>query len=259
MILLLGGTIDARNIAKKLSSNKIPFISTAVSEYGKSLALEVSENVEKIMLEKEMFASFLKDKSIDAIIDATHPFAKLISENAIIASDQANVPYFRYERPFGKEEVSEKILYVNDLDSAQRAALEKGDHILLTTGSRGIQNFSELIAKKKVFARVLPDIDSIDACIKAGLSIGQIIAMQGPFSYEHNALIIKEKAIDLLITKDSGLSGGTDKKIAAAIDAAIQIIIIKRPEITYPVVFDDIENLLNKIMEVQDEQTRIRH
>lgn len=251
MILLLGGTIDSREIAKELTKNRISFITTTVSDYGRYLAEKVSAQVMMEELDEEGFRNIINEKKISLLVDATHPFARNISENAINAANLHSIPYYRYERPgISFKDMPHNIFLAEDLDEAQRIALEEGERILLTTGSRGLKHFRELVDKKVVFARVLPESTSIESCLEAGIRTGNIIAMQGPFSREFNQLLIKEKNIDLLITKESGDAGGMQEKIDAAIDLNIKTIVIQKPKLQYPVVFTNIEDLIKKIMEV---------
>lgn len=249
MILLLGGTIDSREIAKELQLRSIDFITSTVSEYGKFLAEENSENVVQEIMDKNRIISFIREKSISIVIDATHPFAKNVSENAIKATQECNIKYYRFERPGISLKKYSRAFFVESLQEASNKGAEIGGNVLLTIGSRGLNDLKELIKTKNVYARVLPEINSIQACENAGIKTGNIIAMQGPFSSDFNNLIIKEKNIDLMITKESGKAGGTIQKITSAEESGINLIIIKRPELLYPVVFNDINQVLNKIME----------
>lgn len=250
MILLLGGTIDSREIAQKLKKNKIDFITTTVSEYGKFLAEEFSTNVVQKTMNEDELVNFIKENKISVIIDATHPFARIISENAVKASQKSNIIYLRYERPEVLLEQKKNIFFVENINEASEKAMDIGENILLTIGSRGLRDFKELVKNKNVYARVLPESYSLKACEEAGITAGKIIAMQGPFSKEFNKLLIKEKNINLIITKESGKAGGVDEKISSALDSEINIIIIKRPEVIYPVIFNNIDDLIKKIMEV---------
>ncbi|MDD4343262.1 MAG: cobalt-precorrin-6A reductase [Eubacteriales bacterium] len=249
MILLLGGTIDSREIARELKEKKIDFITTTVSDYGKLLAEEFSDYVIKEVLDKEKLINFIFDKDINIIIDATHPFARNISENALLASEETNIKYLRYERPEIIMENNKNIFLADDLKEASIKANQYGNNILLTIGSRGLGEFKEVIEKKNVYARVLPEINSIKACENAGIITGNIIAMQGPFSVEFNKLLISEKNIDLLITKESGKAGGFEEKLSSVSESGINIIVIKRPKLNYPIVFNNINDLIKKIME----------
>jgi precorrin-6A/cobalt-precorrin-6A reductase len=250
MILLLGGTIDSREIAKEFKKSKVEFITTTISDYGKYLAEEFSDNVIKEVLDKDKLINFVIQNDIKTIVDATHPFARNISENALIASKERDIQYIRYERPEISLENNKNLFLVENTKEASEKAILYGKNILLTIGSRGLGEFKKVIENKNVFARVLPDVNSIKSCDEAGIKTGNIIAMQGPFSAEFNKLIISEKNIDLLITKESGKAGGFEEKISSAQETGINIIVIKRPGVNYPVIFNNINDLIEKIMEV---------
>ena len=104
-------------------------------------------------------------------------------------------------------------------------------NILLTTGSKEISAFSEL--SNRIFPRVLPSIDSINACISYGIPSKNIIELHGPFYTDLNEAIIKEFDCKYLVSKISGRSGGFDEKIEAAKNTGcIPVIILPKTEIT---------------------------
>ena len=78
--------------------------------------------------------------------------------------------------------------------------------------------------------RVLPGEESIRLCTANGITGRQIIAMQGPFSQELNVALIKQSGIGVLVTKQSGKSGGFEEKISAAEQTGTDVIVIKRPK-----------------------------
>ena len=93
-----------------------------------------------------------------------------------------------------------------------------------------------------MFPRVLPLTQSILSCEEAGVPHRNIIAIQGPFSEELNKAVINEFEINVMITKDSGATGGFPEKIHAARDCGIPVIVITRPE-EEGLGFDEIVNM----------------
>ena len=81
----------------------------------------------------------------------------------------------------------------------------------------------------RVWLRVLPSIESLSACINAGFKAKQIICMQGPFSEEMNLAMLRAANTNILITKESGATGGFPEKRSAAKQLGIQIAVLKRP------------------------------
>ena len=122
------------------------------------------------------------------------------------------------------------ICFAEDAEDAARIAAQMGGRVLLTTGSKDLGIYGELLNPEQLYPRVLPLISSIESCEAAGIPHRNIIAVQGPFSEELNKAVIREYEIDVMITKDSGAAGGFPEKISAAKDCQIPVIVITRPE-----------------------------
>ncbi|MCD7820219.1 MAG: precorrin-6y C5,15-methyltransferase (decarboxylating) subunit CbiE, partial [Lachnospiraceae bacterium] len=91
--------------------------------------------------------------------------------------------------------------------------------------------FTECISdKSRLFARVLPSAEVIASCRALGLEGKQICAMQGPFSAEINAAMLKQTKSAFLVTKESGASGGFPEKMEAVRECQITAVIIRRPK-----------------------------
>jgi precorrin-6A/cobalt-precorrin-6A reductase len=107
-----------------------------------------------------------------------------------------------------------------------------GRPVLLTTGSRNLAPYAEAALRTGVpFAvRVLDAPESLAACRTAGIPDERIIAGRGPFSVEENLDAIRRFGIGVIVTKESGLAGGFDAKLAAARRADCQLIVLSRPE-----------------------------
>jgi len=74
-----------------------------------------------------------------------------------------------------------------------------------------------------------------------------IIAMYGTFSKELNKYLIKDYGCDVIITKESGGSGGFKEKVYGALEAGTKVIVVERPKLNYPTCFDDVDELINYI------------
>jgi precorrin-6A/cobalt-precorrin-6A reductase len=87
------------------------------------------------------------------------------------------------------------------------------------------------MAGRRVVVRVLPDHQVIEKVRSMGVAPKDIVAMQGPFSKEMNRITFKMYNASVIVTKDSGRAGGTDTKIAAALQLKIPVVLIKRPKL----------------------------
>lgn len=245
MILLLAGTSDARKIGLELKNNNFGVITTTTSEYGSQLLRENGLDVLCGQLNQETLHEVIKQYKIKMIIDATHPYATEITQIALKVAGENSIPYIRYERASILEEVSNnEILTVKDYYEAGKVASINQGNVLSTIGSRRLQMLVMDIPIERLFVRVLPQPEVIRECLELGIKVGQIIAMQGPFSKDLNMALYKQFNIQTIITKDSGEIGGTKEKIEAAQECGVRAILIQRPIINYPKVFNEIEELL---------------
>lgn len=247
MILLLGGTQDARMIGEKLKEKDTSFIYSVQTEYGKELT-DFTEQVLVGSLEEKDLISVINEKKISLIVDATHPYAVGITENAIQSCIKTGTRYLRFERK-SVPMSSDHCLYFKTQEEAADYLEDKPGKILLTTGSKELEAWKNIPSERLVI-RVLPTSGVLLKCEKLGFKPYQIIAQQGPFSYNQDHLSIKEHNIDYLVTKDSGNIGKSSEKIKAALDSGATAIIIEKPKVSYPDYTDSIDTLMEKIENV---------
>ena len=137
--------------------------------------------------------------------------------------------------------------YADVIKQAAEKAKTLGKHILLTLGSKNIEPFLCENFQGRVHIRMLPDPKLIDHLLSKGVPPARIIAIQGPFSVSMNQAMIEEYSIDCLITKSSGKEGGVPQKISAAKELGVSVIVIKRPDMNYPVSFCDKDEVIKYI------------
>ncbi|GMA48762.1 hypothetical protein GCM10025857_01190 [Alicyclobacillus contaminans] len=85
----------------------------------------------------------------------------------------------------------------------------------------------------RLVIRLLPRVDNLQMCAELGIPQENIVAMQGPFSYELNRALYAHFRTTLMITKDSGEPGAVDEKVQAALDAGVEVVVIRRPKLDY--------------------------
>jgi len=245
-VLIMGGTSDANKIAEELKKiDEIYTITTTTTNYGSELAKEHSNKVISRQNNKETFEDIVKNNNVSILIDATHPFAVNASKRALQVSKDLNILYIRYERP---QKIYENAIYVKDFEEASMRALELSKkNIMYLAGIKNLKNVAEIIGKDKLIARVLPV--SINEALNI-LPSKNIIGMQGTFSKELNKYLIMDYNCDVIITKDSGNSGGLNEKVMGAIEANAIPIIVERPKLDYPLKFDNIDDLINYIKDL---------
>ncbi|MCL4516050.1 MAG: precorrin-6A reductase [Firmicutes bacterium] len=244
MILLLAGTGDGRLLLAGLKKDGYQVIAAAATPYGGEL-LEMTARTIARPLDKDDLLALIKSEGITALVDATHPFARRASENAISACRETGVSYLRFEREKVRIPDHPLIHRCRDFPEAARKAAAFGEVLFLTTGSKTLELFLAEARKtgKRVVARVLPDPEVMARCFALGLRPPDIIAMQGPFSYQLNKALLAEYQATVLVTKESGSAGGTDTKVKAALALGIPVVLIQRPEVEYGLVVHDYQGL----------------
>lgn len=257
MIFVLGGTEDGRELACYLEqafgiNSTLLSLTTA---YGAQLARESFKGeILAQPLAKEGLIHALQQHQSKVLVDGTHPFAREMKEIALEVSSLLSIPYLRYERPLCSLPHSKKVFYAKDYHEGAKISFREGERVLLTIGSRRLRYFLPLIKEKKVFARVLPRIESIGHCLSLGLSPSEIIGLQGPFTYAFNKELIVEYCIDLLVTKESGALGGEEEKVNAALDVGASVVVIQRPSFAYPFLshtFHEVKEEIQRIINTE--------
>jgi precorrin-6A/cobalt-precorrin-6A reductase len=254
-ILVMAGTHDAARIITKLKiCGNYKILATTTTEYGAEIAKSSgADEVLSGQLDEKNLKNLINNWEIEVLIDATHPFATNATKNAIKASEIAGIEYIRFERP--KEVLNENV-NIHKVSSFKEAASKilelTGDNcnILHLAGVSTLSNITRNIDVNRIFARVLPSIDSIQKCLGLGLKQENIIAMQGTFSKDLNKALMKDYDISIILTKESGETGGTSSKITAALELSIPIVIVLRPEVSElknKTIFYNIEDL-NKFL-----------
>ena len=201
-------------------------------------------------------ADLISVNKVDLLVDATHPFASEASINAVKAAHKSAIKYIRYERPpieIPKNENVYEVLSFYDAGNKALKLMNKNPNarLMYFAGVTTLRQVTEIIKPELIVARILPMVYSIKKCIEIGIPSENIIAMQGTFSKEFNKATMREYATSVVITKESGESGGTPSKIAAAAELKIPIIVVKRPiipELETEMVFNDIDNLLRNVI-----------
>lgn len=167
------------------------------------------------------------------VVDTSHPLHETITKMAMEYCLKNKIPYLRYVREEVSLPDSPLLFPVDSWHEAAKKAVEFGNTIFLTTGSYNLDSFMECSQKagKRLVIRVLPDHQVIKKVQSLGVPPKDIIAMQGPFSKDMNRITFKMYNASVIVTKDSGRTGGTDTKIAAALSLKIPVIIIRRPKL----------------------------
>lgn len=232
-VLIFAGTTEGRLVAEHLAKENIRHTVCVATEYGVQMLEEHPlRTVRQGRMTQEEMKELICSGSFAAVVDATHPYAELVTENIKLAISGTRLPYFRIEREADNmaENEKSKIRHFSSAGECARALEKTQGNILLTTGSKELSVYcaSESL-RKRLYVRILPAVESLQLCEKQGIKGSRIIAMQGPFTVEMNEAMLRQYHIAHLVTKESGASGGYGEKLEAASRADASIWVIDRP------------------------------
>lgn len=273
-VVIFGGTTEGRQLAgyliqlnKQKKMQNIQVHVCVASEYGAQVLPEDDAlKVHVGRLEQADMQEFLQAVQADICVDATHPYAVLVTQNIYQACKVVGVPYVRVRRDMQEEqenadsamqeepgntdpdmqmsdthigdadgkwytnETSDSI-YVGDIQAAVDYLKGVTGNILITTGSKELHLYTQIPDYgTRCTARVLPTRSVVEACTELGFTGKHLICMQGPFDLEMNLATLRYADADFMVTKASGKNGGYDEKCEAALAAGVQLVVIGRPK-----------------------------
>lgn len=267
-VFLFGGTTEGRKIAEAIAevnrewvahgdaaacdvseASSLPisaevYVATA---YGASLLPAgpgISVHVGRLDA-AEMTALFGEAPAPLLVIDATHPYAAVVSENILSACAAAGVRCLRVEREnAGVEETTASpegaaLHWVDSIEEAAAWLAVQSTHrpnILITTGSKELAPYTQIPDfAERCYVRALPTVEALEKCQALGFRREHLILMQGPFSEEMNVAQLRYADAGYLVTKASGETGGFPEKCEAALALGVEVVCIGRPkEVSIP-------------------------
>ncbi len=246
MILLIGGTTETGHLAGALArAGYRVLVSYATGFYTNAgeenpLILRRSGKLDAAAME-----ALIEEMNISAIVDASHPYAEQVHQNAFCAASRTGIPYFRWHRAEAVEK-GDSVHFAANHEEAATITCSFGKPVLATVGSTHLEPYVRRCKAAGIVltARVLSGPDSVSAARSAGLCDERIIQGIGPFSVEENLTLIRRFGIGVIVTKDSGREGGVPEKLEAAKRANCRAVVVARPGEPSAPRFDDASELL---------------
>ena len=235
-LCLFAGTTEGRRLAEILHEAAEVTVCVA-TEYGEVMLDGIEGiTVHTGRMDADEMAGFFRENGFSRIIDATHPYAAVVTENIRAAAGMAGLPVLRILREAAPS--ASDAVWVPDVPAARDWLAGREGNIFLTTGSKELSLYVGL-DMARVWARVLPTASSLDACHAAGIEVSHIIAAQGPFTEEINTAQMRMIGAKYMVTKASGKAGGFEEKLRAAAAAGAVPVIIGRPPQTEGLSMDE--------------------
>lgn len=239
-LLIFGGTTEGRELAEYCAESSISADVSVATDYGAGL-LPDKVNALCGRLDAEKMSALIRS-GYAAVVDATHPYAVEATENIRRACAETGIRYLRLLRKSsaicGKtvHDMDEMISLLNGTECA----------ILSTLGSKSLPALTSLNGfRERLWLRVLPSDEILRQCCELGYDKAKVIMGKGPFSTVKNVEHLRRSGAGILLTKESGATGGYPEKAEAARICGAELVTIVRPaEQGYS--FDEIIDIIEK-------------
>ncbi len=252
-VWILSGTSDGPIIANRLLQlNYSVFASVLTYKAGHAYIENPKLHIITGRLNnKDQIINFINKNKITCVVDATHPFAVIISKNLSNACKDINIPLLLFERKSVVNNTN-NFFYIDDLKDINNVDLEN-KNILLAIGSRFLNDTANYYTncKANVFTRVLPTYESITKAFRSCIKNSNIAILEPS---KNNQSILEKKLcdfwkIDYVLCRESG--SYSQKNWESIVSGSkMKLFLVKRPKvkIDYSYSFNQYQNLINHII-----------
>lgn len=169
----------------------------------------------------EGLAAFLEEEAVSLLVDATHPFAARISQNAAAAAAATGTPLLALRRAAWEPKAGDRWTHVESVAEAVTALGERPRRVFLAIGRQEAFHFERAPQHSYVVRSVDP--------VTPPLALPDVTAIlsSGPFAETDEMNLLKERRIDVIVTKNSG-GTATYAKIAAARKLGLEVVMVER-------------------------------
>ncbi|POX60878.1 cobalt-precorrin-6A reductase [Streptomyces sp. Ru62] len=220
-VLILGGTTEARRLAADLAARPGVRVTTSLAGRVARPGALPGEVRTGGFGGPEGLADWLRAHGVDALVDATHPFAESITDHAVRAALATGVPAVVLRRPGWRPGPGDRWYDVPSLAAAAEALPGLGRRVFLTTGRLGLAAFAHLTDLRFLVRSVDPPEPPLPPD-------SSIVLARGPFTVTAETELLRAHRIDVLVTKDSG-GEATAAKLTAARELGLPVVVVRRP------------------------------
>lgn len=221
-VLILGGTTEGHALASALAGR--PDVRVVSSLAGRTANPRLPPGEVRVggFGGAEALADYLAEQKINAVVDATHPFAAVMGKNAAAGCEKANVPLLRLERPAWQPAPGDDWTEVDDWDAAALILGKRSRRVLLAVGRQELAPFAAL-DDVWFLVRSVEAPDPMPPFRQA-----ELLLTRGPFTLAGERDLLRARRIDTIVCKNSG-GAATDAKLMAARELGLKVVMRRRP------------------------------
>lgn len=220
-VLVLGGTAEARRLASDLTARGDIHVISSLAGRTADPLLPAGEVRIGGFGGVGGLTTWLREHSIQAVVDATHPFARNITAAAVVATARLGLPFLVLCRPGWQPVSGDDWHWVKSLDAAAQLLPTVGRRVFLTTGRKDLAVFA-------VLDELWFLVRSVEAPTPPMPARCETVLDRGPFTVDGELDLLRTYEIDVLVTKDSG-SEMASAKLTAARQLELPVVIVRRP------------------------------
>ncbi|MEM8502745.1 MAG: precorrin-6A reductase [Cyanobacteria bacterium P01_D01_bin.1] len=236
MLWLIGGTSESRAIAQRLSQQGCSWIATVVTPSATRLYQRLTGQVRVGALDTGSIQALIERYGVRAIVDASHPFATEISQQAMATG----LPYLRFERQ--AYSLSTPAESLPDLEALLQPQYLENRRVFLTLGIKALPRFQPWHQRACLWARILPTAEA--QALRAGFRKGRLVCDRPGRDIAAEKALWQRLGVDTVVTKASGAPGGMPVKLAAAQALGVRLLVIARPALAYPRQTHDLDEVM---------------
>ena len=222
-LLILGGTGDAVRLSAQAAALNLVVISSLAGRTEQSRTADDDGSATQIRVGGfggvNGLVTYLQQKNIDLVIDATHPFAQQISGNAVAAAAICSLPHLLLQRPAWEAVAGDRWLSVQNHAEAANLLPGLAQRIFLTIGRQELSSYAHLSDLWFLMRSIDPP--------PAPVPPGEIILAKGPFTLPAEKNLLLKHQIELIVSKNSG-GAATYAKIETARELGLPVVMIER-------------------------------
>jgi precorrin-6A/cobalt-precorrin-6A reductase len=222
-ILILGGTTEARLLAGRLAGRTD--LAVTVSLAGRTADIVDQSAPTRVggFGGVTGLAAYLRDERVDVLVDATHPFAEIISAHAVEAAKATATPLVALHRPAWRPVAGDDWIIVPSMAAAVEAVGQAPRRVFLAIGRKEIA----IIASAPQHFYLIRSVDPI-APPPPDLPNAAYVVGRGPFTEADDKALLTAHKIEMVVSRNSGGDAGY-AKIAAARALRLPVIMVRRP------------------------------
>jgi precorrin-6A/cobalt-precorrin-6A reductase len=221
-ILILGGTIEARQLAGRLADRAD--LNVTLSLAGRTAQPAAQPVPVRVggFGGVEGLVAYLTAQCVDVLVDATHPYAATIAAHAAEAATLTKTPIVALRRPAWAAVASDRWAGVDDVVDAVRALGNTARRVFLAIGRKEVNAF----AAAPQHDYLIRSVDPVEPPLN--VPHATYVVARGPFSEDSELRLLKQHQIECIVAKNSG-GDATYGKIAAARALGITVFMLRRP------------------------------